>query len=146
MTRVLIRTPSRDREIGTWIAEKVDVEYDEGNVCFGVEQDSKLIGGAMFNDYNGSNICLHQRMDSPYGMTKQLLRAVFEYAFVYLKVRRVTGVVLGKNQKAIDLNKKLGFEVEGVLRKYFLDDEGGDVVHMVMWPENCRFLGERYGC
>ena len=144
MTRLLIRTPERDKEIGMWIAEKVSVDYVEGNVCFGVEQDGKLIGGAMFNDYNGSNICLHQRMDTPYGMTKQLLHAVFTYAFVFLGARRVTGVVLGANQRAIDLNRKLGFVVEGVMKRYFPGDDG-DVVHMVMWPENCRFLEKKYG-
>ena len=143
MTRLLIRSPDRDREIGMWISEKVDVEYVEGDVCFGVEQDGKLIGGAMFNDYNGSNIYIHQRMDSPYGMTRELLHAVFSFAFEFLKVRRVSAAVLGSNRKAIDLDLKLGFEVDGVLKKFLPDD---DLIHMVMWPENCRYLGGRYGC
>ncbi len=136
--RTLINDRNRDRELGTWIAEKVDVDFEDGNVCFGTEEDGKLIGAVMFNQSNGSNVCAHQRLDSKYALSRPLLRTAFQYAFWFLKARRITAAAYIENQAAIRLDRKLGFVVEAVVKDFF--PRGGTIVQMVMWPENCRFL------
>lgn len=135
----LINDRRQDRRIGEWISSCVDVRYQPSNVCFGVEENGELIGAAMLNEYNGSNICIHQRISRPRGMTRGLLKSAFSFAFDHLRVARVTGVVKISNQKAIDINLRMGFEVEGVLKRYLPDGDG--YVHMVMWKENCKFIG-----
>lgn len=139
----LINDRARDKELGSWISEKVDVDYVEGNICFGTEQDGKVIGAVMFNSWNGSNVCVHQRMDSHFAITRDLLHTAFSYAFTYLKARRITGAVIGQNAKAIALNLHLGFELESVFKDY-LPGTHGTIMHFVMWPEKCRFLGDKY--
>ena len=139
----LINDRARDKELGAWISEKVDVEYVEGNICFGTEQDGKVIGAVLFNSWNGSNVCVHQRMDSHYAITRELLHTAFSYAFTFLKARRITGAVIGQNAKAIALNLHLGFELESVFKDY-MPGPHGTIMHFVMWPEKCRFLGSEY--
>ena len=135
---MIINDRTQDRRIAAWIAEEVEVGYNPQCICFGVEHNGELIGAAMFNDYNGANICLHQRMKKPNAMTRELLRTVFDYAFNVLKVVRVTGATHTSNVKAIDLNTRLGFLIEGVTTRYYPDGDG--IIMMVMWPEYCRWI------
>jgi RimJ/RimL family protein N-acetyltransferase len=139
----LINDRARDKELGDWISEKVDVEYVDGNICFGTEQDGKVIGAVLFNSWNGSNVCVHQRMDSQFAITRELLHTAFSYAFTFLGARRITGAVIGQNAKAIALNLHLGFELESIFKDY-LPGTHGTIMHFVMWPEKCRFLGGKY--
>lgn len=140
----LINDPERNRELGQWISEKVDVDYVEGNVCFGTEKDGELIGAVMLNGWNGSNVNIHQRFDESFAITKKLLHTVFTYVFKVLGARRLTGAVVGSNAKAIALNLHYGFELEAVF-KDFMPGKDGTIMHFVMWPEKCRFLGDEYG-
>ncbi len=80
----LINDRNRDKELGTWISEKVDVDYLEGNPCFGTENDGELVGAVMFNSWNGSNVCIHNRIEHPAAITRGLLNTVFSYAFKHL--------------------------------------------------------------
>lgn len=138
-----INDRNRDRELGAWISEKVNVDFIEGNVCFGTEQDGKLIGAVLLNGWNGSNINVHQRMESHHAITRNLLFTVFDYVFNHLKARRLTGAVVGNNAKAITLNLHLGFELESIFKDFF-PGPNGTVTHFVMWPEKCRFLRADY--
>lgn len=138
-----INDRNRDKELGSWISEKVNVDFVEGNVCFGTEQDGQLIGAVMLNGWNGSNINIHNRMDSHLAITRNLLHTVFDYVFNYLKARRLTGAVIGNNAKAIALNLRLGFELESIFKDFFPGPDG-TVTHFVMWPEKCRYLGAKY--
>ena len=135
----LINDRNRDKELGMWISEKVDVDYLDGNPCFGTEKDGKLVGAVMLSDWNGSNINIHQRMESHYAITRDLLFVTFNYVFTYLKARRLSGAVIGNNAKAIALNLHLGFELDGVFKDLF-PGPNGTVTHFVMWPEKCRYL------
>jgi|WetSurMetagenome_2_1015567.scaffolds.fasta_scaffold418514_2 RimJ/RimL family protein N-acetyltransferase len=139
----LINDRARDKELGAWISEKVDVDYVEGNICFGTEKDGTVVGAVMFNNWNGSNVCVHQRMESHFAITRELLHTAFSYAFTYLKARRISGAVIGQNAKAIALNLHLGFELEAVFKDHF-PGKDGTILHFVMWPEKCKYLGREY--
>ena len=140
----LINDRNRDKELGMWLSEKVDVDYLDGNPCFGTEKDGELIGAVLFNGWNGSNVCIHNRIEHSAAITRQLLHTVFSFAFKTLGARRITGAVIGNNHKAIALNLRLGFELEGVFRDFFAGEDG-TVTHFVMWPEKCRYLEPEYG-
>lgn len=142
MTRTFLNDRRFDEFIGEWISEKVDANWTEGDVCFGVVKDGKLIGGAMVSEWNGQNATLHQRIDSPYGMTKRLLYTTFKYAFETLGAARVSGFVRSGNRQAIKLNLKLGFKIEAVLHKFMPGQD--DLVVMSMWRDECRFLHDEY--
>ena len=42
------------------------------------------------------------------------------------------------NEKAININYKLGYELEATLKQ--AGSDGGDLLIMVMWRENCNIL------
>jgi RimJ/RimL family protein N-acetyltransferase len=139
----LINDRARDKELAEWIAKSVDVTYQQGDICFGTEKNGEVIGAVLFNEWNGSNVCAHQRMESAHAITRELLHTAFSYAFKFLKARRITGAVIGNNPKAVTLNLHLGFELDGVFKDYFPGNDG-TITHFVMWPERCKYLGADY--
>lgn len=103
----------------------------------GLERDGELVGGVLYERFNGSGIWMH---DAGVGrwITKDLLKAAFEYPFIQLGVRNVWGSVESSNEKARRLNEHLGFKQHAVLTGAARD--GGDVIIYRMTREECRFL------
>lgn len=80
---------------------------------------------------------MHSRCDDPKKVTKEFLFAIFDYPFNQLGCKRVTGLVPSDNLRAQEVNEKLGWKRETVLKDYFLD---GDGIVYVMRKEDCRWL------
>jgi len=74
-------------------------------------------------------------------MTRQMLSRAFAYPFVQLGLRRVTGLVPKKNKAALNMDLRLGFEIEGLCRNALPDD---DVYVMGMLREHCQFIPQEY--
>lgn len=51
------------------------------------------------------------------GYSKEMYKLIFEYCFSYLNMHRVWLLVLGTNDRAINLYKKMGMSIEGVQRE-----------------------------
>ena len=119
--------------VAHWVMEKVG-SYSEGMKAIGWEKDGVLVAGAVFENWNGSNMFAHQRCDSP---PREYWFQVVNYIFNQIKVKRCTACVESDNHKAIKLNKHIGFVIEATLK-----DAGrnGDLLIMTLWPENCRPL------
>jgi len=140
--KTVINDRSRDEEVGTWVAQAIDVNYSPGDWAVGVECDGELVAGALLNSYNGSNIHGHLRVAAPYGMTGSFLHDVFELAFVTLGARRLTAPCAGDNVRVLTVLLKMGFICEAVLRDFLVKD---DMYLMVMRPEHCKYLEKRHG-
>jgi hypothetical protein len=112
---------------------------------FGLFDDLLLRAGVLFTDYNGStNVSMHVASDgSRRWMTRNFLSAVFLYPFEQLKVLRITGIVQAANTRALRFDRKLGFKIEGRLRRGAPD--GSDVIVLGMLRSECRFLGDLHG-
>src|SRR3989304_2878197 len=63
-----------------------------------------------------------------YGMEARML--ILEYAFEYMNLNKVYGEILATNNKIIELNKKFGFTVEGLLRQHIY--KGGKYLDVVI--------------
>ena len=120
--------------VARWVMDKAG-HYVNDMKAIGWEKDGNLIAGATFENYTGRNMIVHQRMDgSP---PRAFWFAFADYSYNQLGCLRVTGLVESTNEKALKLNKHIGFEVEATLK-----DAGkeGDLIVMVLWRDNCRFL------
>ena len=140
--RTVINDRSRDEEIGRWVAEKVEPDWHEDNLCVAVEKDGALTAGVMFNDFNGSNIHAHLRADTPYSLTIGFLKEAFELAFKDVQARRVTAPVLQFTPHILPVLAKMGFKCEANLKDYCTR---GHLYLMVMWPDNCKYLEKHHG-
>jgi RimJ/RimL family protein N-acetyltransferase len=70
-------------------------------------------------------------------MSRKLLWASFDYPFNKLEKKVIVTALDANNQKAVRLNRHLGFNIEAVIKDAH---ENGDLMIMTMRKENCRFL------
>lgn len=140
--RTLVDDRARDKEIGQWVCEKIDAVWEDGNHCLAVEKFGEFYAGVMFNEWNGSNISAHLRVDHPYGLTRELLQACFGWAFNVRGAKRVTAPCGSNNSRVLQLLKKMGFKCEAILENFCVNEH---YVVMVMWPQNCKFLENSNG-
>jgi len=116
----------------------VDLIRSAGQQGIGVERSGELVGGVMYDDYNGSNIWMHVAgTEGIRWATRDFVRSVFRYPFEQLKCNRITGWVEASNERARRLDEHLGFWPEATLTGAAKD--GGDVIIYCMRREDCRF-------
>ena len=128
--------------VGEWVCQQMGATYNpDACVAIGRVDGDRVIGGVVYDDYNGSSICMHCAGEGGW-LTKELLRAVFGYPFTQLKVKKVIGFVDSTNKAAMRLNEHLGFTLEAKVQD---GTATGDLLIYTMTPEQCRFLGGRYG-
>jgi hypothetical protein len=129
--------------IGPWVHERAGGHYVPGSAGIAIERDGELVVGVTYDSYTGSNIIIHSRCDDPKATSRRFYWMIFDYPFNQLGVTCVRGLVSTGNAHAQEINGRLGFQGEAMLKDYFPD---GDAIIYVMRRENCRFLalGERY--
>lgn len=118
--------------VARWVMAKVG-SYTEGMTAIGWERDGVIVAGTSFESFNQNNGFGHQRIDSP--ATREYWFAVADYIFRQCKLKRFTALVEIDNEKAIKLNKRIGFEVEATLKQA---GKNGDLLVMVLWADKCR--------
>jgi RimJ/RimL family protein N-acetyltransferase len=97
-----------------------------------------LAGGVIFNGYNPEgSVNIHMAGFQPGWATRELTREVFRYCFVTLRVKKVFALVPSDNTKALEINRRLGFNEEVVIADVFADC---DLVVMSMRRDECRWL------
>lgn len=130
----------QDFVVSQWVGFRVN-EPDFGPcIAIGLEEDSNLIAGVVYNLYNGPSICMHVAAEpSKRWLNKDFLFRAFAYPFIQLDCNRVTGLVKVNNLEARRFNEHLGFKQEGVIRKGA--EDGTDMILYGMLKEECRWLG-----
>lgn len=123
-------------EVAAWVMEKAGGCVHQNMSSMGWVRDGKLVAGFAFEGWTGPNIVAHQRQE---GMApKGFWGAAARYVFETLGCKRITGPVPASNELALRLNKKIGYEIEATLKEAAPD--GGDMILMVLWKDNCRML------
>lgn len=136
---------NENERVAAWVANLVgcDSSMWASTVSIGLEKDGELVAGIVFESYTGTNCNIHAAGVGSYWLNRTLLFTAFDFAFNKLGVKRLTALVPSDNQKAIDFDANLGFEVESVMKDGI---PNGDVIVMVMYKDTCRFLrGEHDG-
>ena len=110
----------RDADVVPYLEDRLNVKLTPPYTTIGIEQDGRIVGGWLFNDYNGHNVEISVALDRP--LTRGMIRAVSDYVFRQMKVRRVTARCRESNQKSAALIRRLGFRWEGRLPFYYGDE------------------------
>ena len=127
-----------------FVREHMAMPVSEGMRAIGWERGGRIVAGVLFEGFNGQNIWMHVAGEpGGHWMSRQFVGACFRYPFVALGARRASVHVAASNLASLRLVLSLGFTEEARLTGAAHD--GSDLVLMVMWREQCRFLGERYG-
>lgn len=113
----------------------LDHQFNEGAVFLtNVTPNGQTIVG-FDNFLNKSSIEMYVAGGG--GITRRFLRECFRYAFETCGVDRVTAQVDEDNEKALDLDRRLGFVDEGRIRK---GKDGKDILILGMLRDECRWI------
>lgn len=125
-----------------WVAKQTGEFGNFGAaVGIGVMHDGKLIGGVVFNEYNGANINMHCAAIDKRWLNREALWFFFYYAFEQAKVKRVTALVGEGNEKSIKLIEGVGFTLEASLEDAH---PTGKMLIYVMRKQDCKWLEWRH--
>lgn len=106
-----------DESAVKWVLDQLPWINDFG-LCnsLAVVRDSKLIAAAVYNNYVHYDCQLTFASIEPRWASRQVVRQVLGFPFYELGTLRISTLTDADNHKAINLNLKLGFQKEGVLR------------------------------
>jgi len=116
----------------------------ESNVVISREKDGVLLGGVIYQGYNGASVVIQVASFDPHWLDRDMLWMAFHYPFEQLGVQKLFTQTPSNNLKALDFNRKLGFKDEARIAGVFRD---ADLVIRSMRREECRWLkrGSRRG-
>lgn len=122
------------RSVGGWYFSKIEKpNYDTLSMycAMGIlDKNNTLKGAAIFMNYNSSNIEVH--FYGPGCVTLKSWRAVLRFAFIQLKVNRLTTMTNRGNRKVLRVLPRLGFKYETSLKRFYgLDKSQDAIVHVI---------------
>lgn len=100
-------------------------------------RDGQLVGGVLFEDYNGASMMIHAAGSDSRWLTRQFLRVMFSYAFEQVKVRKLIAPVASGNTHCQQFIKSVGFVHEATLGDAHPD---GALILFTMTKSQCRWL------
>jgi RimJ/RimL family protein N-acetyltransferase len=104
------------QRIAQWFGDIVGKQPNGHYSAMGwLKPDGTLSAAVVFHDWNGANIEMHMVGS----ISRQGLREAFRYAFLQLKVQRVTAKPYRSNDTTCGLVERLGFVREGVMERYY---------------------------
>jgi RimJ/RimL family protein N-acetyltransferase len=123
-------------DVARWVIDGIEGgRYIDGSQGIGYAKDGKLVAGVAYESQNKNCTWVHQRIEqSP---SKQFWIIVVDYVYNQCGCKKMSGLVDASNEKAIKLNKHIGFKTEATLRDA---GENGDLLIMSMWKDDCKIL------
>jgi RimJ/RimL family protein N-acetyltransferase len=129
-----------------FIKQRVPVLASENMKGLGLEKDSELIAGVLYEGYTGVAVWAHvAAIPGARWLNRDFLRYSLEYAYTEMGCKHIFGWVEAGNIQARRFDEHLGFrpvaQIEGAGK------DGGAVVIYRMDRDDCRFLkqGVRHG-
>lgn len=120
MTGAVIVT---DERVARFVSDELGCGLCPPYTCMGVEKDGEIIGGVIFNVFEGKDI--HVTVAGT-GWDRKFLIAVGEYVFWQLGCNRMT--ITTNQDRVVNMAVKMGGEIEGRLRKYYPDGREAIIV------------------
>ncbi len=125
----------RDGEVADLVGYLTGLRFSPPFVALGIARNDGLIGGAVFNGFNGADI--HLSMAGPGILSRGVMRALAHYAFVQAGCRRVSMTVRTSNVTVHRLARRCGFQIEGVKERGYPDE---DAIMYGLLPEKFPWL------
>lgn len=129
-------------EVGTWVRDRTGgLWYEGAGAAIGFTFDGRLVAGATYTNYNGSNIHLEFAVTDRRVFNRASLWAAFSYPFLQLGCRRITAVVDCGNFRSLALCEHLGFAYEATLQD--AAPNGDHQIVFRMLKSECRWIRDQ---
>jgi len=115
---------------------------DGDKVIANLDNDGRILAVSVYSHFTDTNCEMSIASDgSSRWMSKGFLRASYAYPFLQCGLQRVTGIIEVGNDSALRLDEHIGMVREGVLRNWFITDDGPkDGIVMGMLREECKWI------
>jgi RimJ/RimL family protein N-acetyltransferase len=128
---------SNDQDANLVASRALEMFMSPYDISFSRYKSGELMATVIYQRYTEVSLLMHVASFMSHWLNRDFLWLVFNYPFVQLNCDRVFGLVHEKNEKALRLDKHLGFQIETRIRKVYPD---GDQIVLVMERESCRWL------
>lgn len=123
--------------VAQWVYGQLGVEVPPVYTAFGATKDDKsLCAGAVFTDFTGSNI--EVTLVAPGAFNRMLISAVCRYAFLQMKVTRLSAKTKRSNTRMRKIMPRMGWKFEGISEKYYGPTKADDALRFVAFEEQAR--------
>lgn len=128
--------------LARWLCERIGYMPTPHMRCIGnVTSEGKILGVVGFDGWNGSSCQMHAAGEGNW-VSRDLIRATFDYAFNVAGLKVLLGLVPSGNDKALRFDKHVGFSEVARIKDGHPD---GDLVILELRRENCRYLRKQDG-
>lgn len=125
-----------DQLVAEFVGQGLGVTIHPPFTAIGIVSHETLVGGMVFNNFNGSNIDLTVYTVRP--ATRGIIRAAAHYCFIQNRVHRISATTRRSNKRACAAIQKLGFRYEATRKMWFGPNRSDDGVTYVMTREDAR--------
>ena len=129
-----------DDYVRAWVAKRIGINGFGPSTAIGVQRDGQLIAGAVYHDYRDGQIEASIASDSPRWATRSVLYSLFAYPFIQCDANRLLVTCDESNDKAMKMNKQLGFTPEGILRQMYYPN---DAIIWGMLKDECKWITKK---
>lgn len=128
--------------VGPWVCERSGGKWQPGRSqgIGKLDEKGNLIAGALYEDWNGTNIVCHIAGEGNWA-TRDFLNVIFDYPFNQLGVHRITCPVESTNTKSLNLATRMGFKLECTLAQAI---PGGDIHLFRLFRSECKYIRGKY--
>lgn len=113
----MIRVVPGDVRVSRWVARQIEggpVDWGP-HASLAVVRDGEVLAGIVYSEKHGDyDIRASIATRGPGWATRGVMRALFDYPFEQVKVRRITCLIAAGNVKSQTLCEKMGFTLEGI--------------------------------
>jgi RimJ/RimL family protein N-acetyltransferase len=135
MKRIVFDDPIR---CGEWACERMSAKFNPANsTAIGLEKDGQLVAAVVYDNYFINSIAMHVVIEDKACLTREAIKAVFDYPFNQLKVNVIVGLVDSANSDAIKFDEHLGFILETRIKNAH---RKGDLLIYSMNKSQCKWV------
>jgi RimJ/RimL family protein N-acetyltransferase len=134
----MVITTDQDAIAG-WLCPRIGMPVEDIRCIGSTDAHGRLIGAVGYTDWMDKSVQMHCSGVGAW-LTRPFLFAAFDYAFNVAGKAVVIGLVGSANFRALGLNARLGFKVDGRIEGAHKD---GALVVMSMRKEECRWIKQK---
>lgn len=133
-----------DKLVADWVGINLGLAILPPYTAIGGTVDgAELLIGAVFNNWNGSNLDI--TLYGPGAIRRTAIRGIYHYVFNQLGAERLTAITRRSNKLMCKKLHKLSFKYEGISERYFGPTKSEDAIRFVLFPQNAERWMKVYG-
>jgi hypothetical protein len=128
--------------VGAYVSEKTGCELrpDMFQALALINDDGDFCGGVTISEYRGYDCQISCAVETSVVWRDSVIRGVFDYVFNQLRCVRCTCMTKKNNKRTRDFLERLGFLLEGRIRRGF--DGTADALVYGLLASECRYLSQ----